>query len=277
MVFASSIGRPLRGIQDPRRSSGGIFHFGRHQHHCSQLADGRRCPLLPSVHPGLLGRSLPPQGDNGLNPERKPGRGWVRRQERRLPAEMRQQLAADSPAFTIRATISSSWTERPDFIYWNQRRAFEMTIPSTSRKCAQLSALRNTGTAPASPSVTISKASQNSTVASDSSWTVPQRSSGRQVTHGTLSLRNVSRYPMRTLCRRPIGRFFGSLDPVQLIIINWAFMARTSAWLVTSRARHWPRLLRPLSVNASTIPGPAFRRTLSLAPSPAARAWIMAI
>ena len=67
-------GRPLPRIQELRKSSGGILHSGRHQHHRIQLADGHRCQLLPSGHPGLLGGSLPPHGDNGLNLERKPGR-----------------------------------------------------------------------------------------------------------------------------------------------------------------------------------------------------------
>ena len=100
---------------------------------------------------------------DGLHPKRMPGRGRVRRQERRLPAEMQSTIRVDSPVPAIRATISLSRTERPDSTSWNRnrRRTFGTEISSASRKsasikCVRLAALRRSATcSPAGPVTTL--------------------------------------------------------------------------------------------------------------------------
>ena len=64
-----------RGQKRDFRLSGRVPHFGSNQHRRGELADGRRGLLLPAGHPGLIRRSLPPHGDDGLQPERMSGRG----------------------------------------------------------------------------------------------------------------------------------------------------------------------------------------------------------
>ena len=129
--------------------------------------------------------------DNKLNPQRMSGRGRVRRQERRLPAEM--HLAADSVTFAIRATTFVE-NGMAGFQYLESETGIrDDDLFRIKKVCPVVGALEHRhGT-----SFTGShhfKSKSNSTVASDSSWSVPQRSSGRQVTHGTLSLRNTSRF-----------------------------------------------------------------------------------